>query len=118
VTRQTLRVLRRSGLLAGWLAVAALVVLPAVHGVHAPHFAGLAAAQSDATPAIAASHANADALGCPLCLGAAQARTAAPPAPVLAGHARACTARAPIACVAAPPLLAATSPAAPRAPPV
>jgi hypothetical protein len=117
VTRQALRLLHRSRLLAAWLAVAALVVLPAIHGVHAAHFAG-ASAQSATGPSIAGAGPDADAGGCPLCLGAAQARTAAPTPPAIAVHAPAVTERAPVTHVASPPLLAATSPAAPRAPPV
>jgi hypothetical protein len=117
VTRQAHRLLRRSRFLAAWLAIAALVVLPAMHGVHAPDLARAAIATNGAPPAIAASSASTEPLGCPLCLGAAQARTAAPATPAIVVGAAVVTAHDAVPRIDAAPRVAAISPAAPRAPP-
>lgn len=114
MTRDTLRPLRSYALFAAFVVAATLVVLPAVHGVHAPHRAG--AASVEALPAYAA-HVDADAPACPLCLAVGQARTAVAPQPALFVPIATTAVRAPIARVAAPPIVAAHAPAAPRAPP-
>ena len=115
--RQAPRRLRFYTVLAAFVAVAATIVLPAVHGVHAPHFAAAAAIEVGALPVVAPP-AERDTLGCPLCLGVGQARTAVTAQPTALRPLAATTDRAPLSRIEAPPLLAARAPASPRAPPV